>query len=244
MPPDKSKQTRRMVVEEVDIEKTSETPEMTESSEHVEEIKEKVGELQDITEHISDDIEKSTEVQEEIVQAAEKVEPKIEDFAPVGSGIKNGPSPLIILIPGVLLLGALLGGIYFYQKNISSIPEITPTPVSIVLPTTVPTASPSAKLILSKYPVNVQNGSGIPGVAGDAKSLLTKAGFSVSATGNADSYDYSDTIIKVRSDVPAEFVTKLTSTLSGIYTVAGKIQDLPDTSKDLVVVIVGSSKSQ
>jgi len=237
-----------MVVEEVDVEKTPETPEVTESSEHVEEIKEKVGELQDITEHISDDIEKSTEVQEQIVEAAEKVEekvePKIEDFAPVGSGIKNGPSPLIILIPGVLLLGALLGGIYFYQKNINMVSQPTPTPEAIGTPTITPSASPSAKLVLTKYPINIQNGSGIPGVAGDAKSLLTKAGFSVSGTGNADNYDYTDTVIKVKSDVPAEFISKLITTLSGIYKVSTKTESLPDTSKDEVVVIVGSSKSQ
>lgn len=237
-----------MVVEEVGVEKSPVTPEVAESSEHVEEIKEKVGELQDLTEHISDDIEKSTEVQEEIVEAAEKVEPKvetkIEDFAPPGSQIKNSPSPLLILVPGVLLLGALLGGIYFYQKNINSVSVPTPTPIATTTSTIIPSASPSAKLILTKYPINVQNGSGIPGVAGDAKSLLTKAGFSVSGTGNADNYDYTDTVIKVKSDVPAEFISKLVTTLSGIYKVSTKTESLPDTSKDEVVVIVGSSKSQ
>lgn len=245
MAQDKSKQSKRAVVEEVGV---SEERQVEDKSELQDVVKEKVGELQDITEHIASDVEKSTEVQEQIVEAAEKVEikvePKIEDFAPPGSQIRNGPSPLIILIPGVLLLGALLGGIYFYQKNINSIPEPSPTPVSTITPTVTPSASPSAKLILTKYPVNVQNGSGIPGVAGDAKSLLTKAGFSVSGTGNADNYDYTDTIIKVKSGVPAEFISKLTTTLSGIYKVSSESKTLPDSSKDEVVVIVGSSRSQ
>lgn len=254
MADEKPKERKRMVVEEVEGGSESQIkPDgggiSTSSSEPVEEIKEKVEELQGITEHMGSDVEKSAEVQEEIAEAAEKVEapnpgekPKVEFPSVARTG---GPSPLLILIPGVLLLGALLGGVYFYEKGVNQKTEATPTPeaTSVEVPATSPSASPSAKLDLTKYSINVQNGSGIPGTAGSVKELLTKAGFKVGSTGNADNYDYTDTVIKVKSDVPDEFISKLTTTLSGNYKVA-KSQDLSDTSKDEVVVIIGSSKSQ
>jgi hypothetical protein len=244
------KPRKRMVVEEVKTESAGlSSPPDTKS---VEVIKEKVEELQNITENMGESLEKSEEVQEEIVKVAEKtmpVESHVESlhetakttFVPVKPA--SGPNPLFILIPGVLLLGALLGGVYFYQKGINQVQEPSPSPLSTVEPVLSPSASPSATLNLTKYPINVQNGSGTPGTAGSAKDLLTKAGFKVSTAGNADNYNYTDTIIKTKADVGADFISKLTTTLSGIYSVA-KPQALPDTSKDEVVVIIGSSKAQ
>lgn len=244
MPKDDSKPRKRIVVEEVSQSSEAASAQTTEP---VEEIKEKVGELQDITQDIGQSVEKSEEVQDEIAQAAEKVEVPVEkpktEFIPVKPNY--GPSPLLIIIPGILLLGALLGGVYFYEKSVNQIPSASSTPTETITPesTTTPSASPSAKLDLTKYPINVQNGSGIPGTAGSAKDLLTKAGFKVSATGNADNYDYTNTVIKTKSDVPQDFITKLTTTLSGIYSVA-KPQSLAASSTDEVVVIIGSSKAQ
>lgn len=245
MADEKPKERKRMVVEEV-----SEAVETQPMGEVKEEIKEKVEDLQSITQHIGSDIEKSSDVQEEIAEAAEKIEPKPTEI-PHEPGFTPRPkmfSPLIILIPGVLLLGAVLGGIYFYQKSLSNHPSASPTPFENLATSepsvaTNPSASPSAKLDLTKYPIDVQNGVGIPGTAASAKDLLTKAGFKVTATGNADNYNYTNTIIKTKSDVPADFVTKLQTTLSGIYSVA-KPQTLDSTSTYEVVVIIGSSKSQ
>ncbi len=244
MPKD-SKERKRMVVEEVVSENPapSESQPVEEKSELLGVVKEKVEELQDLTQDIGASVEKSVEVQEEIVKVAEKVEPVVSPQEVRVPMPAKGPSVWLILIPGVLLLGALLGGIVFYEKSIKPAAEATPTPLATSEATVVPSASPSAKLDLSKYPVNVENGSGIPGTATSAKDLLTKGGFTVSATGNASTYDYSDTIIQTKSDVPASFVTKLTTTLSGIYKV-GTPTSLPASSTDEVVVIIGSSKAQ
>lgn len=253
--PSDVKARKRMVVEEVgehsesQIKPELEVPVAAEAK-PVEEIKEKVEELQTITEHIGSDVEKSADVQEELAEAAEKVAPsgpppqKVNtEFIPVKPNY--GPSPLLIIIPGILLLGALLGGVYFYEKSVNVNPESSATPTESISPesTVAPSASPAAKLDLTKYPINVQNGSGIPGTAGSAKDLLTKAGFKVSTTGNADNYDYTDTIIKTKSDVPKDFITKLTTTLSGTYSV-GKAQTLDASGSAEVVVIIGSSKAQ
>jgi len=242
--PKESKERKRMVVEEV-----SQEPSVSDSQ-PVEEIKEKVEELQDITQDIGASVEKSAEVQEEIVKAAEKVEPttpqpEMRTSIPqsYGGSYNKGPGAWVILVPGVLLLGALLGGIVFYQNSLKPPTEEIATPVASAVPSVSPSATPVGKLDLTKYPVKIENGSGIPGTAASAKDLLTKAGFKVGTTGNADTYDFTDTVIEAKSGVPKEFLTKLTTTLSGIYSV-GTAKTLLNSSSDEVIVIIGSSKAE
>jgi hypothetical protein len=256
MPEDKNR--RRMVVEEVGVsaETSNEEPVSSESisTEPVEEIKEKVEELQTLTQDISQSVERSVEVQEDIAKAAEEVvsqepvERQQPMQAPVVPQIKNSNSvnPLLIILPGIFLLGALLGGIYFYQKSMTgTAPEQTSAPdySNSVTPSPTSTPAPTAKADLTKYPINVMNGSGTPGLAGTVKELLTGAGFKVSATGNAPSYDFTKTVIKAKADVPQEFITKLSETLSKSYVVDTN-QALATSSADSVQVIIGSTKAK
>jgi len=253
MPGDKSR--TRMVVEEVGIPDAPVNPEPVNfepvSTEPVNEIKEKVEELQSLTENISESVEKSADVQEEIAQAAEEVSSTIpqEPPTPIRNDmpqIKNGssPNPLMIIVPGIFLLGALLGGIFFYQRGISggaSQPTPTPPTYNNMIPS--PTTTPQPTLKLSSYPINVMNGSGISGQASVVKDLLTTAGFTVSGTGNAPTYDYTKTVIKAKSDVPTAFLTQLSTALSKSY-VLDTNQSLATSSADEVEVIVGSTKAQ
>lgn len=159
--------------------------------------------------------------------------------------IKNPSTtnPLIVIVPGLFLLGALLGGIYFYQRGLTLPPSESPVPSVVeTIATTAPVASPAATNVdLTKYPVSVLNGSGITGEAGRLKTSLTAAGFTVSATGNATSNDFTKTIIKAKADVPEAFLTKLTETLGKTYEL-DKNQVLPASSSDMVQVVVGSTK--
>jgi hypothetical protein len=254
MPGDKTR--KRMVVEEVGIPDAPVNPEPVNmdpvNTEPVEEIKEKVEELQTLTENISDSIDKSADVQEEIAKAAEAVVPAAPVSTPQSNPepmpqirSSNGPNPLVIIVPGIFLLGALLGGIFFYQKGISGTAQPTPTPPTnynnTITSTTTPT--PAATVDLTKYPVNVMNGSGIAGQAGVVKDLLTTAGFTVSGTGNADTYDFTKTVIKAKVDVPAAFLTQLSTALGKSY-VLDTNQTLATSSADEVEVIVGSTKAQ
>jgi hypothetical protein len=45
-------------------------------------------------------------------------------------------------------------------------------------------------------PVEVYNGSGTPGLAAEATADLEAAGFTVTETGNADSSDYEQTVVR------------------------------------------------
>jgi hypothetical protein len=239
---DDVKTRKRMIVEEVEAPAT--------------EIKEKVEELQTITEGISESVEKSTEVQEDLAKAAEEITPAEattkkpkdepnEEFKPTVPVVKNndGPNPLVIIIPGIFLLGALLGGIIFYQHGISGGTPKSATPSTYDNLTASPSPSPDVTPDLTKYPINVMNGSGISGQAGVVKNLLTTAGFTVSATGNASSYDFTKTVIKAKVDVPTAFLTQLSTALSKSY-VLDTNQSLATSSADVVQVIVGSTKAQ
>lgn len=154
-------------------------------------------------------------------------------------------SPLVIIVPGIFLLGALLGGIYFYQKNVSSDVPPSPSPTLTVVTqgSNSPTATPAATVDLTKYAINVMNGSGIVGEAGKVKTLVEGAGFKVSATGNASSYDYTKTVIKAKADVPADFLAKLSTTLSKNYVLDNNAV-LSISSPDMVQVIIGSTKAK
>jgi hypothetical protein len=269
MPKEENKH-RRIVVEEVSTpeEPVAVVPEpqsyqQPQETNVISEVKSKVEELQSLTKDISENVEKSETLQEEIVEEVDNIEepvapPEATETLPtpipqppqmieeIVPQIKNsGTNPLVILIPGLFLLGALLGGIYFYQKGIGIKPSasIPPTESTVLndTPTPSPASSPSATLVLSKYPVNIKNGSGTPGEANKVKTILTTGGFSVSGTGNATSYDYTKTVIKAKADVPAAFITQV-STLLGKTYVMDTNQTLITSSADSVQVIVGSTK--
>lgn len=179
------------------------------------------------------------------------VEPGIHETAkeentptPIIPAPKTGISPFWIIIPGIFLLGALLGGIVYYQRNISGIKiTVTTPPPTPIQSGQTPTPTATLTVDVTKYEIKILNGSGISGEASKAKALLEKAGFTVSSTGNASSYSYTKSIIQVKSSVEKEFITKLTDALSESYVVDLKTQSLSSSSSE-VVIIVGSSKSE
>jgi hypothetical protein len=218
MPKDEGKERKRIVVEEVST-KEAEMPEPKISEEGA-----------------------STNAPFENESVLTEKEPESSKETPEFIPAKKSGSPALwIIIPGIFLLGALLGGIVFYQRGVNKgqtepIPTETPSEVN-------PTPTPSAEVDLEKYSVSVLNGSGIPGEAGKAKDLLVTAGFKVGSTGNASTYDFTKTIIRAKEGVDAAYVTKLSETLGEVY-VVGKNETLPESSKDEVQVVVGSSKAE
>ena len=218
-----TKERKRMIVEEVE---TTDSPK--------EEVKEeKIAPEPQI-------LDESAKVSSQDIVSNEKVQltetPVVET--------KKQISPVFwIIIPGIFLLGAILGGIVFYQKGVSRGQTETPTPTSTSSALATPSASPSATIDLTKYSIRVFNGSGTPGVAGSAKTLLTAAGFTVGSTGNAATYDYTKTIIKAKSTVDPAYLAALSAALGKTYLV-DIAQTLATSSADTVQVIIGSSKAQ
>ena len=159
--------------------------------------------------------------------------------------IEKQKSPVFwILIPGLFILGAILGGVFFYQKGVNTTgTKATPTPVASSVPTTKPSSSPAANIDVSKFNVAIFNGSGIAGEAGKVKDLLVAAKFNVVSTGNASTYDYKETIIKAKSTVDPSVIQKVKDALSKNYAI-GASQTLAASSTTDIQIVVGSSKAE
>jgi hypothetical protein len=231
---EETKERKRMVVEEV---KAEETPKADETEKViVEPVEPKILEeaAKDVVSPESESV--ANETCKEVRPLDSREENPIEP--------KKSPSIVLwIIIPGIFLLGAILGGIVFYQKGVNSGATETSTPVTESTSTPVVSASPSATIDLTKYSVTIFNGSGIAGEAGRAKTLLTDEGFKVGTTANAATYDYTKTIIKAKSTVEEAFVTALSEALGKMY-VVDTAQTLSTSSADAVQVIIGSSKAE
>lgn len=158
---------------------------------------------------------------------------------------KKSCSPVFwIIVPGIFLLGAILGGIVFYQKGVSTGQTEIPTPTPTTVAVATPTASPSIPVDLTKYTITIFNGSGIAGEAGRAKTLLTTSGFRVGTTGNAATYNFTKTVIKAKSTVEAGFTSALSTALGKNYLVDTAQITIASSSADTVQVVIGSSKAQ
>lgn len=219
------KERKRMVVEEV---------------ESVEPVKKEEAEVKP---QILDEAAKISS-QELLANEEPQSDHKIQSTEEKPAVTKKQISPVFwIIIPGIFLLGAILGGIVFYQRGVNRGQTETSTPTSTPTSSTLPSAGPSASIDLTKYTIRVFNGSGTAGVASSAKALLTTAGFTVGSTGNAATFDYTKTIIKAKSTVDPSYITALSAALGKTYLV-DTAQTLASSSADTVQVIIGSSKAQ
>jgi len=152
---------------------------------------------------------------------------------------------LLLFVIVFLFVGLLTSGFFYYlstQKG--SLPGFAkaPTPTPAVEVAT-PTPTVVEEEDLTEYTIEILNGSGKAGEAGKASTLLEDAGFEDIDTGNADSYDYTDTEVQVGKDVPATVYASLEKALSKSYSVV-KSKDAPTDSEYDIVVIVGTSGAE
>lgn len=144
----------------------------------------------------------------------------------------------------VALIGALVGGIYYYRTSLGqpAAPD-TPTAETGTATDTSPSATPSPEeLKPSDYSLQVLNGSGIAGEAGRAEDLLTEAGFENVDTGNAGTYDFEETQVSLKAGVNELLFEKIKEALSSGYVVEMSENTLEDSSSYDAVITVGKKK--
>lgn len=138
----------------------------------------------------------------------------------------------------VVIVAVLVGGGFYYYQTRQTKPTAEETSIS---PTEAPTATPTPEEVdKAEFEIKILNGSGIVGEAGRAQKLLEDASFKVASTGNADSYDYEETVIQAGAEVSDAWIEALTKELENDYTVKGTVEELDADADTDVVVIIGS----
>ena len=211
-----------------------------------------------VIEEKSDDLDKS-EKKEEGSEEKTKIETSTEN-KPIedenNNSQENTQKPkteklpfwilFIAFIIGLSIGAGLIGGIFYYRSNVSK----TNKEIVNIKPTSTPMSTPEVtveeneteekKIDLSKYKVQVLNGSGIKGIASKTSNLLEEAGFKDIDTGNADSYNYTKTEVSFKDSVESDVFKSIEDALTD-YTIE-KSDDLKDTSDYDIVIIVGQPK--
>ena len=114
----------------------------------------------------------------------------------------------------------------------------TPTPKTSVTPTVTSGSSVDSATGLDRanLTIAIQNGGGVPGAATKASNFLKSLGYSIASSGNADNFDYGETVIQVKSTKKA-YLDLLKKDLSSEYTIGEATFDLTDSTADAVVIV-------
>lgn len=178
------------------------------------------------------------------------LERKDQDESKVDANEKKSSSDhrrVMVLLGILLLLAGITGGLLYakgYLKLGNGKTEDQPQASLAPAPETItPTASSAASLIpisLAEYSVSILNGSGKAGEAGVVEKLLLAEGFSEIETSNAENFDYTQTVVQLREDIPSEVYDELERALNSEYVMELQKERLIADSKYDVILILGS----
>lgn len=142
---------------------------------------------------------------------------------------------LLLILGAFAILGYLAYQNFFAgsQEEASSTAEIT-TPVQQEAS---PTPPPEPPVVLGKYKIQVLNGSGITGKAGDLKTKLTTAGFVDVTAQNATRFNYTGITIQSKVGLPKKVIDTITPLLGTTQATTG--ESLEASSTYDVVLILG-----
>jgi hypothetical protein len=179
------------------------------------------------------------------------VESKPQEKKESQKGFSFNLSFFVITVLVAIFVAIFSGGLYVYFNGISSLKseESEPTPTEEPQPSQEPQATPSGTPSPSATPapkidtlkVSILNGSGKIGEAGKAKALLEKAGFKVTQTGNAQNFNFTDTLVQFKSIVSSAAQKTLQDSLKAGYSV--KVGDALDSKSSFDIIVTVGSKA-
>lgn len=139
------------------------------------------------------------------------------------------PLPLPLIIGSIVFLVVAIG---FFSIRLQKSPSIVSPQIMLLTPT------PTEVLIVrGDIKVEVQNGSGIAGLASKGKKVLEALGYTTVTTANADNYEYKGVMVKAKTAAISAFVV---SDIKDTYTSATVSSTLlDDTSLVDAIVILG-----
>ena len=137
---------------------------------------------------------------------------------------------------GVSIVLALVVGLFMYRQGVIKSTPIPPFITPLEVPQVSPTPTPQA-IDISKYKIEVLNGSDIRGEAAKVKGLLEAENFTVLSIGNAQ--PYQKTVIQAKKTVPKEFLDKLKGIIEKLY-ILDDIKVLDESEKFDAIIIIGN----
>ena len=149
---------------------------------------------------------------------------------------------MLKIIIGVLIVAIIAVGGFMYYQSVQEKLATPPTDTEVALSEEKekPTPTPEKNMKPGDYSIQVQNGSGIVGQAGVVQELLEENEYNIESTGNADNYDYEETVIQAKKDVSEAWLDDIKKVLKEKYDVQTKVEELSEDADTDVVVIVGS----
>jgi hypothetical protein len=176
----------------------------------------------------------------------------MDDFAPTPKKNRTG---LIITVIIIIILVA--GGYYFFKAQTNKA-QPTPTPTTALMPTETPTETPTSTPSGTVTPsttvsptvrpttgaveeatelnIEVLNGSGTVGAAGEVRDYLAGKGYKNIDTGNADNFDYTNITINIKESRKA-FLTDIQDALKDKYTLDESGTLSADSTYDVVIIV-------
>lgn len=180
------------------------------------------------------------------------------------AGNSSGAKKYLLILVSIIVIGLLIFGVgRFLTRGENAPAEATPTPTEQVFPTEAltptenptgtpkptatktptpkPTVNPIDKatgLDRSQLSVQVLNGSGVSGAAKKAGDFLESLGYNVVQVGNADSSDFAQTTIQIKSSED-KFLSLLKKDLSSNYTVGTTSAGLAESNSADAIVTIG-----
>ena len=150
---------------------------------------------------------------------------------------EKGPVSFFVgVLIGLIILGL---GFWFWSKSNKRINRSTKSEEKLTVTKTQATPTTTQEIGRSEYKIQILNGSGEEGVAGELKTTLEKVKFTVSGTDNADNYNYEMTEVRYKKNIDEAFKADLNKELGKKYSIT-KGKELANDSDYDVIIIIGN----
>ncbi len=171
-----------------------------------------------------------------------KFPPQVDDMSSSNQS-KGGKGLLIFVVVLVVLAVGVVGFVVYKSNSMSKAPisaEPTPMPETEVM--VEPTATPAPSITdKSEVKIQVLNGSGIVGQAGQVATALEKEDFKTPEAGNFDGDKQAETIVNYTSDVDKSLVDEVVTILKKTFTTVNASVSATLTDFD-IQIITGTDK--
>jgi hypothetical protein len=147
-------------------------------------------------------------------------------------GIAGGIGAAIFMITSGILPNL------FDTQNQPVIATTTPTATDSATLEATPSATPQPELKRSDIYIEIQNGSGLAGVAGELSSQLEELGYADIDSSNADAFDYEGITVKINPKIKSFWPT-LESDLKEISSTNIETDELEEANPYDFVIIIG-----